>query len=82
MEVATRDRFLVCDMLVRTVTEYSDYGKDGSFRQRNLFVGMTEPLRAEQLAFLASIRGEAEVAVSGTDGLRSLEIALACLAGT
>ena len=82
MEVATKERFLVCDMLVRTVTEYSDYGKDGSFRQRNLFVGMTEPLRAEQLAFLASIRGEAEVAVSGTDGLRSLEIALACLAGT
>ncbi|RYE82022.1 MAG: gfo/Idh/MocA family oxidoreductase, partial [Hyphomicrobiales bacterium] len=81
MEVATRDRFLVCDMLLRTVTEYSDYGKDGSSLQRNLFVGMTEPLKAEHLAFLAAIRGEAPVAVSGTDGLRALEIALACLAG-
>lgn len=80
LELATRDRFFVCDMLLRTVTEHSDYGKDGSFRQRNLFVGMTEPLKSEHLAFLAAIRGEAEVAVSGLDGLRSLEIALACLA--
>lgn len=80
MEVATRDRFLVCDMLVRTVTEYSDYGRDGSVRRRDLFVGQTEPLKAEHLAFLAAIRGEADVPVSGRDGLRSLEIALACLA--
>jgi predicted dehydrogenase len=79
MEVATADRFFVCDMLQRTVTVFSDYGKDGSFRQRALFVPASDPLAAEHAAFYAAIRGEAEVPVSGHDGLRSLEIALACL---
>lgn len=36
-----------------------------------------EPLRVEQEAFLAAVRGEAPVAVSGRDGLRALEIAQA-----
>ena len=34
-----------------------------------------EPLRAEQEAFLAAVRGEAPVAVSGEDGLRALQLA-------
>ncbi|BDA84015.1 dehydrogenase [Aureimonas sp. SA4125] len=79
MEVATPDRFFVCDMLQRTLTVFSDYGKDGSFRQRALFVPASDPLAAEHAAFYAAVRGEAEVPVSGHDGLRSLEIALACL---
>ena len=81
MEVATSDRFFVCDMLQRTLTVFSDYGKDGSFRQRQLFVPASDPLTAEHAGFFAAIRGEAAVPVSGHDGLRSLEIALACLAG-
>lgn len=80
LEVATKDRFYSCDMLLRTVTEYSDYRPDGSFRQRQLSVAQTEPLKSEHLAFHAAIRGEAEVVVSAQDGLRSLEIALECLA--
>jgi predicted dehydrogenase len=36
-----------------------------------------EPLRAEQEAFLAAVRGEAPVAVTGTDGLKALELAQA-----
>jgi UDP-N-acetylglucosamine 3-dehydrogenase len=39
-----------------------------------------EPLRAEQEAFLAAVRGEAPVAVSGADGLRALELAQAVVA--
>ena len=36
-----------------------------------------EPLRAEQEAFLAAVRGEAEVTITGLDGLRALELAQA-----
>jgi predicted dehydrogenase len=40
-------------------------------------VDKKEPLRAELEAFLAAVRGEAAVAVSGQDGLRALELAQA-----
>jgi predicted dehydrogenase len=40
-------------------------------------VAKKEPLRAEQEAFLASVRGEAPVAVTGMDGLKALELAQA-----
>jgi predicted dehydrogenase len=36
-----------------------------------------EPLRAEQEAFLAAVRGEAPVGVTGQDGLKALELAQA-----
>ncbi len=39
-----------------------------------------EPLRAEQEAFLAAVRGEAPVAVTGADGLKALELAEATVA--
>lgn len=40
-------------------------------------VNKKEPLRAEQEAFLAAVRGEAAVAVTGLDGLKALELAQA-----
>jgi UDP-N-acetylglucosamine 3-dehydrogenase len=40
-------------------------------------VAKQEPLRAEQEAFLAAVRGEGPVAVTGADGLRALELAQA-----
>ncbi len=40
-------------------------------------VNKKEPLRAEQEAFLAAVRGSAPVAVSGADGLKALELAQA-----
>lgn len=39
------------------------------------FIEKREPLRAEHEAFLATVRGEANVAVTGEDGLRALELA-------
>lgn len=39
-----------------------------------------EPLRSEQEAFLAAVRGEIPVAVTGQDGLRVVEIAQALIA--
>lgn len=40
-------------------------------------VAKKEPLRAEQEAFLAAVRGEAPVAVTGEDGLKAIELAQA-----
>jgi UDP-N-acetylglucosamine 3-dehydrogenase len=44
-------------------------------RMTRFVVPKKEPLRAEQEAFLAAVRGEAAVAVPGADGLRALELA-------
>jgi predicted dehydrogenase len=43
-------------------------------------IAKKEPLRAEQEAFLAAVRGEIPVAVTGEDGLRVVEIAQALIA--
>lgn len=40
-------------------------------------VAKKEPLRAEQEAFLATVRGQAPVAITGEDGLKALELAQA-----
>jgi predicted dehydrogenase len=42
-------------------------------------IAKKEPLRAEQEAFLAAVRGEAPVAVTGRDGLKALELAQAVI---
>jgi UDP-N-acetylglucosamine 3-dehydrogenase len=42
-------------------------------------VNKAEPLRAELEAFVAAVRGEAPVAISGLDGMRALELAYAVI---
>lgn len=87
ISVSTETRFIVCDMLLRTVNEYSGFAAEqssnrlshGSFISRSLSVPFVEPLRAELDAFVAAIRGKAPVMVSGHDATRTLEIALECL---
>jgi predicted dehydrogenase len=46
---------------------------------RHLSVGHAEPLRSELLAFLRAVRTGARAAVSGEEGVASLEIATRCL---
>jgi len=46
---------------------------------RHLSVGYAEPLRAELLAFIESIRTGRIPAVTGEEGVASLEIAIRCL---
>lgn len=88
ISVSTAKRFIVCDMLLRTVNEFSGFMPDGlpdrlaqgSFVSRSLSVPFVEPLRAEVDAFIDAIRGRGPVMVTGLDGARTLEVALACLA--
>jgi len=52
---------------------------DGSYSMRHLPVGHDEPLRAELIAFLDAVRSGATPAVTGDEGVASLEIAIRCL---
>ena len=46
---------------------------------RHLSVGHDEPLRAELMAFLSAVRTGNAPAVTGEEGVASLEIAIKCL---
>ena len=78
--VATRGKYVMGDLLTRQVTECFGFQPDGSYSMRHLSVGHAEPLRSELIAFLRAVRSGATPAVTGEDGVASLEIATQCLA--
>ncbi len=77
--VATRGKYVTGDLLTRQVTECFGFQPDGSYSMRHLSVGHAEPLRAELLAFIHAVRTGAAPAVTGEEGVASLEIATQCL---
>ena len=77
--VATRGKYVMGDLLTRQVTECFGFKPDGSYSMRHLPVGHDEPLRAELIAFLEAVRSGKVPAVSGDEGVASLEIAIRCL---
>jgi predicted dehydrogenase len=77
--VATRGKYVMGDLLTRQVTECFGFQPDGSYSMRHLSVGHAEPLRSELLAFLRAVRSDGPAAVTGEEGVASLEIATRCL---
>ena len=77
--VATRGKYIMADLLTRQVTECFGFQPDGSYSMRHLSVGHAEPLRSELLAFLSAVRSGSAAAVTGEEGVASLEIAIRCL---
>jgi predicted dehydrogenase len=77
--VATRNKYIMADLLTRQVTECFGFQPDGSYSMRHLSVGHAEPLRAELQAFIGAIRAGATPAVTGEEGVAGLEIAIRCL---
>jgi UDP-N-acetylglucosamine 3-dehydrogenase len=77
--IATRGKYVQGDLLTRQVTECFGFQPDGSYSMRHLSVGHAEPLRAELLAFLRAVRTGQAPAVTGEEGVASLEIAIRCL---
>jgi predicted dehydrogenase len=77
--VATRDKYVMGDLLTRQVTECFGFKPDGSYSMRHLPVGHDEPLRAELIAFIHAVRFRSAPAVTGDEGVASLEIATRCL---
>jgi len=79
--VATRKKYIMGDLLTRQVTECFGFQPDGSYSMRHLSVGHAEPLRSELQAFASAIRLGEPPAVTGEEGVASLEIAIRCLEG-
>src|SRR5215210_4751228 len=77
--VATRDKYVMGDLLTRQVTECFGFKPDGSYSMRHLPVGHDEPLRSELISFLHAVRSGGLPAVTGDEGVASLEIATRCL---
>ncbi len=77
--VATRGKYVMGDLLTRQVTECFGFQPDGSYSMRHLSVGHAEPLRSELLAFVRAVRTGAAAAVTGEEGVASLEVATRCL---
>jgi UDP-N-acetylglucosamine 3-dehydrogenase len=77
--VATRGKYVMGDLLTRQVTECFGFKPDGSYSMRHLPVGHDEPLRAELIAFIDAVRFGGVPAVTGDQGVASLEIAIRCL---
>ena len=77
--VATRNKYIMGDLLTRQVTECFGFQPDGSYSMRHLSVGHAEPLRAELQAFVAAICDGTAPAVTGEEGVAGLEIAIRCL---
>ncbi|MCO5131005.1 MAG: Gfo/Idh/MocA family oxidoreductase [Xanthobacteraceae bacterium] len=78
--VATRHKYVQGDLLTRQVTECFGFQRDGSYSMRHLPVGHDEPLRAELISFVEAVRSGGAPAVTGEQGVASLEIATQCLA--
>ncbi len=81
IHIATRDKYLIGDLLTLQVTECFGFQPDGSYSMRHLSVGYAEPLRSELVAFVSAIRSGAPPAVTGEEAVASLEIAIRCLEG-
>ena len=77
--IATRDKYIMGDLLTRQVTECFGFQPDGSYSMRHLSVGHAEPLRAELQSFCNAIRSQQVPGVTGEEGVASLEIAIQCL---
>ena len=79
VHVATRDKYLIADLLTLQVTECFGFQPDGSYSMRHLSVGYAEPLRSELVAFVDAVRRGERPAVTGEEAVASLEIAIRCL---
>ena len=79
IHVATRDKYLIADLLTLQVTECFGFQSDGSYSMRHLSVGYAEPLRSELVAFVDAVRSGERPAVTGEEAVASLEIAIRCL---
>src|ERR1700751_4151152 len=79
--IATRNKYIMGDLLTRQVTECFGFQPDGSYSMRHLSVGPAEPLRAELQAFVNATGRCGPPAVTGEEGVASLAIAIRCLDG-
>src|SRR3984893_2285398 len=81
VHIATRNKYLIGDLLTRQVTECFGFQPDGSYSMRHLSAGHAEALRSALFLFIKGIRTGTGAPVAGEEGAGSLEIAIRCLNG-
>ena len=81
VNIATRNKYVIGDLITRQVTECFGFRPDGTYSMRHLSPSHTEPLRAELQAFVKAVREQVAPPVTGAEGVASLEIAMQCLQG-
>ncbi len=74
IQVITAERLIKGNLITQQVQEYSRYTSDGYVVQ-DVSVRRHEPLRAELASFLESIIQDGPTSVTGSDGLRALDVA-------
>lgn len=79
IRIATKEKFIVGDLISQKLTEYGKYSTDGSFVVKEIGMMYQEPLKQEIRAFISSIENNTEPPVTGRDGVEALKIALKCL---
>src|SRR5437762_11053512 len=77
--VATREKYIMGDLLTRQVAECFGFQPDGSYSVRHLSVGYDGPLRSELVAFVDAVGTGMPPVVTGEQGVASLEVAIQCL---
>src|SRR6201981_4132342 len=77
--VATRGKYVMGDLLTRQVREGFGFKPGGRHSVGDVAAGHDEPLRAELIAFIGAVRAGSAPAVTGDEGVASLEIATRCL---
>ncbi len=79
IRIATKEKFIVGDLISQKLTEYGKYSADGSFVVKEIGMMHQEPLKQEIRAFISSIKNNTEPPVTGGDGLEALKTAMKCL---
>ncbi len=77
--IATRGKLIRASLIDQKVSEYSHYGDDGSYLVREIEVPWDEPLKLELRSFIDAVKNNGPLLVTGEDGLKAIEVAIACL---
>ena len=82
INVACESKYIEANLVTQEVKEYSQFSTyDKSYSVREWPLVYREPVKEELKAFLAAVRGEGELPISGADGLavlRTIERIFAC----
>jgi UDP-N-acetylglucosamine 3-dehydrogenase len=79
--IATKNKYVIGDLITRQVTEYFDYKQDGSYAMRHLPVSYDEPLKSELMSFIEAVQKGTTPQVTGEQGVAALAVAIQCLEG-
>lgn len=79
ISIAMKEKFVKGSFIDQKVVEYSEYGDDTLYVEKDLSVPYSEPLSVELMSFLKAVSENKNPPISGEDGLKALEVAIKCM---